>query len=271
MTKELKQLKCSKCGEWKFYSEFYKSKINKSGYEGKCKECKKQYQKQYRGNNIEHCLQRDRLYYKNNIELRRQYRKNNIERYRQHNKNNTEKRKQYNNSPYKLDSKSKQLKEIKIYEPYIIDGDNDVNFKCTYCGEYFKTTKHQIKHRIGAINGKSSVGGESRFYCTQQCKDECPIFYKKLYREGESPNKNDLYTSAEYNLWRQTVLERGKYICQYCGKEANISHHVHPQKTYPLESLDPDNGIVCCVGCHYKYGHKTGTDCSTGNLANKVC
>ena len=23
--------------------------------------------------------------------------------------------------------------------------------------------------------------------------------------------------------------------------------------------------------CHIKYGHKKGTECSTGNLANKIC
>jgi hypothetical protein len=27
----------------------------------------------------------------------------------------------------------------------------------------------------------------------------------------------------------------------------------------------------CCEECHYKYGHKSGTECSTGNLANKIC
>ncbi len=48
-------------------------------------------------------------------------------------------------------------------------------------------------------------------------------------------------------------------------------HHIIPINIEPLFALDPDNGIVLCENCHYKYGHKTGTECSTGNLANKVC
>jgi len=40
-------------------------------------------------------------------------------------------------------------------------------------------------------------------------------------------------------------------------------------KTHPYLALDPDNGISFCEECHYKIGHKTGTECSTGNLANK--
>jgi len=35
-------------------------------------------------------------------------------------------------------------------------------------------------------------------------------------------------------------------------------------------ALDPDNGISLCIECH-KYIHKKGTECSTGQLANKIC
>lgn len=39
---------CSKCGVEKDINEFYKSKSNKDGYMGFCKECKNKYQKQYK-------------------------------------------------------------------------------------------------------------------------------------------------------------------------------------------------------------------------------
>ncbi len=61
-------------------------------------------------------------------------------------------------------------------------------------------------------------------------------------------------------------------FCEYCHATENLHvHHEVPQKIVPGYSLDPDNGIIACEDCHYKYGHKTGTECSTGNLANKIC
>jgi len=61
-------------------------------------------------------------------------------------------------------------------------------------------------------------------------------------------------------------------ICEYgCGKEATDVHHIRPQKLEPFFSLDPDYGLACCEECHYKYGHKTGSECSTGNLAQIAC
>jgi len=41
---------CVKCLEEKDTSEFYKNSINKSGYDGKCKQCKRDYAKWYREN-----------------------------------------------------------------------------------------------------------------------------------------------------------------------------------------------------------------------------
>ena len=66
-------------------------------------------------------------------------------------------------------------------------------------------------------------------------------------------------------------MEMENYICEYCGAPATDVHHEKPKKTNPMLALDPDYGHACCEGCHYKYGHKTGTECSTGNLARKIC
>jgi len=60
-------------------------------------------------------------------------------------------------------------------------------------------------------------------------------------------------------------------ICEYCEELATHVHHSRPQKLEPGFALDPDFGIACCESCHYKYGHKTGTECSTGQLTNAVC
>lgn len=39
---------CSKCGEYKIYSEFYKNHTHKDGFTGQCKKCRDEYGKLYR-------------------------------------------------------------------------------------------------------------------------------------------------------------------------------------------------------------------------------
>jgi len=113
------------------------------------------------------------------------------------------------------------------------------------------------------------------FYCSQQCKNICPLYYSR----GSDPLKDTKlpYTQAEKDIFNKEVLRRqkeedGYNFCEKCHsiKKLHI-HHEKPVKTHPHLALDPDNGIVLCQECHYKYGHKTGTECSTGHLANKIC
>jgi 5-methylcytosine-specific restriction endonuclease McrA len=86
-----------------------------------------------------------------------------------------------------------------------------------------------------------------------------------------SSKNRKIYHTKEYNIWRQEVLKRADYKCEYCGNDANTAHHIKPQKLEPFFSLDPDYGVSCCRRCHYKYGHEIGTECSTTNLANILC
>ena len=85
------------------------------------------------------------------------------------------------------------------------------------------------------------------------------------------PNKNTFkkYTNEEYETFRNFVLERDSYICQFCGDEATDVHHERPQKLEPFFALDPDYAWSCCKECHYEKGHKD--ECSTGNLAQIIC
>jgi len=75
--------KCSKCGEVKSLSEFYKRKNSIDGYFHTCKKCKNEYSRHYHNNNRDSILQRKKDYRKDNIELLkerdRKYYYNNIE------------------------------------------------------------------------------------------------------------------------------------------------------------------------------------------------
>ena len=136
-------------------------------------------------------------------------------------------------------------------------------------GGWFTPTGIQLTERIRNIERPRGIGGGGYFYCCDECKDECPLFNKKISTliKQDQINagriKEDLYTYEEYQTFRQQVLKREDYLCEYCDKPAIDVHHSRPQK------LEPDFGVACCESCHYKYGHKD--ECSTGNLATKVC
>jgi hypothetical protein len=135
-------------------------------------------------------------------------------------------------------------------------------------GGWFTPTYIQLYERIRQTESEIGNGG-SYFYCSDECKQECP-----LYNLHSDPLKNNElpYTYEEKQIWISEVLKRDNYECQKCGSTENLHcHHIHPVKLFPEFALDPDNGIVLCEKCHYEIGHKTGTECSTGNLANVIC
>ena len=66
---------CSKCGEFKSYSEFHKDKNMKDGYYGQCKQCKNEYKKQYIDSHKEIIKERNKQYYNSHKEERKEYRK----------------------------------------------------------------------------------------------------------------------------------------------------------------------------------------------------
>lgn len=143
-----------------------------------------------------------------------------------------------------------------------------LQIKCTKCNNWFAPTKKQVDSRITALNNMNK--GESRFYCSDECKLSCSIFGRRLYYANEKHSKtNPNFTSAELKVWSKEVLTRVNYICEYCGGLATEAHHIQPKKLEPFFALDPANGIACCETCHYKYGHSG--ECSTGILANIIC
>jgi hypothetical protein len=131
---------------------------------------------------------------------------------------------------------------------------------------WFTPTNIQFYERIRALEKPHGMI-ENNLYCSEECKTNCIIYRKKT----DIIKQELLYTQEEYETFRQVVLERDDYSCQYCEEKATIVHHERPQKLEPFFTLDPDFAWSCCEKCHYEKGHKTGSDCSTGNLANKVC
>ena len=125
---------CSKCGETKSVSEYYKSKTSKDGLRSRCKECLRQYEqdnsehiaewgKRYRQANREELRIKKAQYYRDNMEYflskSKTYRQNNREKlveydkqYRQDNKDVIrEKKKQYQDSLHGQDDRRAREKQ----------------------------------------------------------------------------------------------------------------------------------------------------------------
>ncbi len=169
------------------------------------------------------------------------------------------------------------LKNLPSYDTYanrlwcdkvdfeIVDESKIIKVKCVSCDKYFVPKLTTVIHRIRYLEGKESC--ESRFYCSDKCRGLCPVFGQHKFPKGFESNFE--YTRYEYETWRLEVLDRADNKCEYCGKTATEVHHIKPKHTEPFFALDPDYGIACCDGCHYKYGHQD--ECSTGVISNKIC
>lgn len=141
--------------------------------------------------------------------------------------------------------------------------------RCSYnvCREWYTPSICHVVNRIQVL--KDNRGGNNQFYCSEECKYKCSIYNTSIRQMMFTEDKAN-YTPYELKIWREEVLKRADYECEYCGKKATIAHHVRTKKLEPFFALDPDNGLACCEWCHYKYGHSDPL-CSTGYLANISC
>jgi hypothetical protein len=272
--------KCSKCGEIKSKEEnFSKDKKTKDGYNYVCKLCNKKYRKEnkdkinkynkkYKLKNKDKLKQQNRQYYydnKNKMDQQsKQYKlenKDKIKQYnQQYNSNNKDKIKQYNQQFADYDQYANQL--INSIEKPKRANNNLLKVKCRYCGKYFIPTIQSVKHRVESLN--SNKKGERSLYCSDECKNACPVYNTKFYQKDQ---KNKIsYTTEVVPLLRQIVLKRDNYTCQEC-KATNVElhcHHLIPKSYDKIIQNDPTNCITLCKNCHIKKHQKPG--CKNGEL-----
>jgi hypothetical protein len=161
-----------------------------------------------------------------------------------------------------------QLYPIEKVRPYYDENNRELlEIECSKCNRWFVPTRSTVNSRINALNGNGH--GESRLYCSQECKDSCEVYGKNTLSYINLKQECDVYTQYELSTWSQEVLNRADYICEICGAEAEHAHHIQPKKLEPGLALDPDNGLALCKNCHNKYGHRN--ECSTGRLATTIC
>ena len=61
--------------------------------------------------------------------------------------------------------------------------------------------------------------------------------------------------TAAWKLFRNDILVRDKYSCQYpfCGEPATTVSHVLTRGAHPALKYDPDNCLSACCKCHNEY------------------
>ena len=73
------------------------------------------------------------------------------------------------------------------------------------------------------------------------------------WKGGVTPQHKIERQTKEYEIWRNSVYERDKYVCQVCLNTTHHilrAHHFWSFQKYPKIRLDINNGITCCEECH---------------------
>jgi len=249
---------CPKCKEEKSTEEFYSRKDSKDGLRGHCKKCWKGKCKQYNQDNYEKLRKQKMQHYQDNKdrikEEQKQYRQKTVHIKREHQKRYLRK-----NSSYSIYHHQLTVDE----EPRLAEDGISLEVRCKYCGKYYIPTNQQVRDRVKALCGQRNGCSEGYIYCSDGCKNSCPIFNQHLYPKDFKPA-----TGREVQpQLRKLVLERDNWTCQKCGSTDELHcHHIDPVISNPIESADVDNCITYCVECHKEAHQQEG--CKTGQLAN---
>jgi len=152
------------------------------------------------------------------------------------------------------DTYAERLSIAESVHAVYVDGFKMLGVECAYCGKVFVPGRESVLSRLRSLDGKSS--GECRFYCSNQCKRECPIYGRRKHLKGHK-----FYRSREVQPeLRRLVFARDLWTCQSC-KAQDVPlhcHHIDPVNTNPIESADIDNCVTLCAACHLKIHQKSG-------------
>ena len=74
------------------------------------------------------------------------------------------------------------------------------------------------------------------------------------WRGGISDEHDRVRKSLQYHLWRDDVLKRDNFTCQFCGKRGGKlqADHIKPFALFKELRFNLENGRTLCIPCHQK-------------------
>ena len=194
--------------------------------------------------------------------IKAQWRKNNKERTKNYHKLNyihkketiNEKNKKYLNTMIAFNHN--KFQELGQYQEIRQDPDNPElgQVQCVKCNKWINPTYSQVTLRISCINNFNT--GDCYIYCSEECKDSCPIYKRQIYPKGYKTASNRPNITEEVILM---ALQRDNYTCQKCKNQNNLEvHHIAPATQCYIMSDDLSNLITLCHNCHKQIHQKEG-------------
>lgn len=222
--------KCTKCGKWKLLEEYHKAKKGKYGRQSKCKECEKEYKKQWEESNPEY----HKRYYKDNSEHYKKYRK-------QHYQNNAEYCKEYSKQRYQ---NNKEHEKERSKQRYQNNKDNNLQYISNIVKRISPTFKELNLPIYGYIyiftnikTGHVYVGQTTTPLKHRYGKDITKGWIKEREHYKNQKFKNEL---IEEDFVLTELFDIG-----YC------KYHLDKLEAYWINHYDScDNGYNNCVGNH---------------------
>ena len=245
---------CRRCREYnkeyrernkEYYKEYYER--NKD----RIKERKKEQDKERYERNKDRIKEQDKERYERNKdrikEQCKEYRERNKAYYKEYNK-------EYRKSSAKYET---YVHKLTVEESPVQGVDGGLLVKCAKCKTHYTPTRQEVRNRVRALEGK--ISGESRLYCSQECKDSCEIY-------GISHDPYTKHASVERDpAWAKRIKEEANYVCERCGSKENLeAHHEIPVKVDQSLVNDETNGICLCHECHMKAHSESG--CTLADL-----
>ena len=136
-----------------------------------------------------------------------------------------------------------------------LNNDN-LEVKCYNCDKWHIQSLKKSLKKINAANGKRS--GECNLYCSDECKNNCPVFnHKSKSIDPRSKlfidkTEQELTRLCQNNILKQIQCdEKGYNYCEKCGDIIDVElHHTHEVSKYGVGSINSSGHILLCAGCH---------------------
>ena len=133
---------------------------------------------------------------------------------------------------------------------------NNLEVKCHNCKKWHIQTIANSWTRIQSAHGKKC--GENNLYCSDECKNSCPVFnHKSNHIDPRSiiavdKTEQELTRLCQNNILKQIQCdEKGYNYCEKCGDIIDVElHHTHEVSKYGVGSINSSGHILLCAGCH---------------------